>query len=194
MTIANAFCVFEGIVSVSIADTSLLQVSADPTEIYLGESSQLNAEFLPGYTITWSPSSSLSAPKIPNPVAMPTETTTYTARVSVGNGCTLERSVTIRVAAPQCDEPFLFFPTGFSPNGDGENDELKLEGRYVESVYWAIYNRWGQLVFETSDPEGAWDGTYKGEPQPAETYGYYLRLKCPGGQETFKKGNVTLLR
>ena len=57
-----------------------------------------------------------------------------------------------------------------------------------------IYNRWGEKVFETNDINGTWDGFYKGKPQPAETYGYYYRIRCLNEQVKEKKGNVTLLR
>ena len=89
----------------------------------------------------------------------------------------------------------MFFPTAFSPNGDGENDALRLEATTPpEQVYWAIYDRWGTRIFETNDFNGAWDGNYQGVAQPAETYGYLLRVVCAGGGTMFRKGNITLLR
>ncbi|MCC6459519.1 MAG: gliding motility-associated C-terminal domain-containing protein [Saprospiraceae bacterium] len=194
VTITNAFCTYTGKVRVEVVDTGQVAVSADPTLIYPGQLVQLNAVFpLPG-TISWSPPGLVSNPAIDNPTSNPTTTTTYTARLNLGSHCVIERGVTVIVSPPPCEEPFLFFPTGFSPNGDGENDILRLENGFLEEAYWAIYNRWGQKVFEANSPADAWDGTFKGEPQPAETYGYILRFVCPGGGETIKKGNVTLLR
>lgn len=194
VTITNAFCVYEGMVTVSVFDDNDLTVSADPTTIYLGGSSQLEAVFDGMGAVSWSPANALTGPNSSTPVARPNTTTTYTATVTLPGGCVLERDVTVTVLFPLCEEPFIFFPTGFSPNGDGENDVLRLESRFAEEVYWAVYNRWGQKVFETNDPEGEWDGTFKGEPQPVESYGYYLRVRCLGGTVTEKKGNVTLLR
>lgn len=194
LTITNAFCTYEGIVTVAVFDTTSLQVSADPLVIFKGDSSQLTAVLTGGNAVNWTPAGTLSNPKSLNPVATPTETTTYTAYFTTTNGCVVEREVTIVVRSPFCEEPYVFFPTGFSPNGDGENDELRLESSIAEEAYWVVYNRWGQKVFETNDLNGAWDGTFKGEPQPAETYGYYLRVRCFDGAELVKKGNVTLLR
>ncbi|TNE59027.1 MAG: T9SS type B sorting domain-containing protein [Bacteroidetes bacterium] len=194
VTITNAGCTYEGMVSVLVFDTTSLMLTATPPTIYLGGTSQLEATFVGNGTISWEPAGSLSNSGIVNPVAQPNTTTTYTATISLDGGCVVERDVTVTVLFPSCEEPFLFFPTGFSPNGDGENDILKLESRFVEEVYWVVYNRWGEKVFETNDPDGAWDGTYKGQPQPAETYGFYLRVRCLGGTQTEKKGNVTLLR
>lgn len=195
VTITNAGCTYEGMVTVHVFDTTSLSVSATPDTIYLGASSQLEAVFPGMGTISWSPTNSLTGANGVMPVARPNETTTYTARLTLNGGrCVLERDITVVVLFPNCEEPFVFFPTGFSPNGDGENDALRLESRFVDEVYWAVYNRWGQKVFETYDPEGEWDGTFKGEPQPVETYGYYYRVRCLGGTVSEKKGNVTLLR
>lgn len=194
VTVVNGNCTFNGIVTVHVYDTSALSVSAAPTTIYQGETAQLTAVYSGTEPILWSPAGSLSNPKSLTPLASPTETTTYTATILLSSGCVLQRFVTIVVLTPLCKEPFVFLPTGFSPNGDGENDVLKLETRFATEAYWAIYNRWGQKIFETSDLDGAWDGTYKGEPQPVDTYGYYLRVRCPGGTEWVKKGNITLLR
>jgi gliding motility-associated-like protein len=194
VTITNAFCTYEGKVTVTVIDTAGLMVSADPTTIYQGQTSQLEAVFPGNNSINWMPPNTLSNAKIPNPVASPTQTTTYTASFSTNSGCTVERDVTIVVLSPFCADEFVFLPTGFSPNGDGENDVLQLESRFAEEVYWAVYNRWGQKVFETDRIEDGWDGTFKGEPQPTETYGFYLRAVCPGGTELVRKGNVTLLR
>lgn len=173
-----------------------LTVSADPQEITTGESAQLTASFPDSVQYSWVPAATLSDPAIPNPVASPLVTTTYTVTALLPNGCLRAGQVTVRVSPPPCDEPLLFFPTGFSPNGDGENDALALESSIVPvSVYWAIYNRWGEKIFEATQLSDAWDGTFQGREQPAETYGYLLRVICADGQEAlFKKGNVTLLR
>ncbi|MBK9338602.1 MAG: gliding motility-associated C-terminal domain-containing protein [Lewinellaceae bacterium] len=194
VTISNSFCTYEGMVTVLVFDTSALTVSATPPTIYLGGSSQLEADFPGNGAITWSPTTALTGSNTRTPVARPNTTTTYTAQITLDGGCVIERDVTVTVLFPNCEEPFIFFPTGFSPNGDGENDVLRLESRFAEEVYWAVFNRWGQKIFETSDPDGAWDGTFNGEAQPVETYGYYLRVRCLGGTITEKKGNVTLLR
>lgn len=190
----NGPCVLEKTVQVMVTDLSALQASATPDTIFVGETSQLNAK-IPGATgFVWQPPGSLSDPNIANPVASPLVTTDYVVMVSVSGTCTLLDTVRVVVRSIICEEPFVFFPTGFSPNGDGENDELKLESDVATEVYWVIYNRWGEQVFEADSLDDAWDGTFRGQPQPAETYGYYLRVGCIGGEVFEKKGNVTLLR
>jgi gliding motility-associated-like protein len=90
--------------------------------------------------------------------------------------------------------PLVDVPTGFSPNGDGANDILNVLGYGIETLTFKVYNRWGELVFETRDQFQGWDGTYKGEPQEMDTYGYLLDISFFDGSKRLKKGNVTLIR
>lgn len=90
--------------------------------------------------------------------------------------------------------PLIDLPTGFSPNGDGNNDILELKGGAVKSVSLKIYNRWGSLVFETNSMNTGWDGTYKGVQQPVDVYAFILNATFIDGTTYQKKGNVTLTR
>jgi gliding motility-associated-like protein len=85
-------------------------------------------------------------------------------------------------------------PTAFSPNGDGSNDILYIRGGGIETVSLMIFNRWGEKVFETSNMNIGWDGTYKGKLQEVDAYGYVLYATFIDGSSATKKGNVTLLR
>lgn len=192
----NGPCIRTGSVWVQVVSASdPVAVSATPSLIVAGTSSQLSAFFPGAIGYQWSPSVGLSQTDIPNPVAAPDQTTTYYVKaVLPGGDCGALGTVTVRVRENACVEPYVFFPNAFSPNGDGENDVLKLEGLFVEEVYWVVYNRWGEKVFEAFHLDDAWDGTYKGVPQPAEAYGYYLRVRCLGTSFSERKGNVTLLR
>lgn len=190
----NGPCIVERQVDVIVINPNSLTATATPEIIFLGESSQLEA-VLPGIDdFNWTPPGSLSNPNIANPVATPISSTQYAVTSTLSSGCELRDTVTVQVRSIVCDEPFVFFPTGFSPNDDGENDVLKLESSIVAEAHWVIYNRWGEKVFEANSLEDFWDGTFRGQPQPAEAYGYYLRVLCTGGEELVKKGNVTLLR
>lgn len=162
-----------------------------------GQFSQLGINDWPGYTYEWSPSEGLSDPSIPNPTAMPEETTTYVLTVTDQGGCTATRTVTIFVWNPDCDEPNLFLPNAFTPNdddGNSMNDVLYFRSNIVVEMELAIYNRWGQRVFFTEDQSIGWDGKFNGQPLSPDVYGFYLRAKCYNGNEYFKKGNITLLR
>ncbi|HMR42869.1 MAG TPA: gliding motility-associated C-terminal domain-containing protein, partial [Saprospiraceae bacterium] len=82
----------------------------------------------------------------------------------------------------------------FTPNDDDVNDVLFVRGLFIDEVYFAVYNRWGEKVFESNALADGWDGTYKGKKVDPDVYGYYLRVKCFNGQDFFKKGNVSVLR
>ncbi len=91
--------------------------------------------------------------------------------------------------------PELYIPNTFTPNGDGHNDVFIVRGPYFGVYYFAVYNRWGELMFETTDPKEGWDGNYKGKPSDPGVFGYYVRAKCgEQSEEIFRKGNVTLIR
>lgn len=90
--------------------------------------------------------------------------------------------------------PLADVPTGFSPNGDGKNDILYVRGAGIDQMNLKIYNRWGEMIFESTDLSIGWDGTYKNKPQPVEAYAYVLNVTFIDGTTFYKKGNVTLLR
>lgn len=90
--------------------------------------------------------------------------------------------------------PLADVPTGFSPNGDGKNDILYVRGYGIETLSFKVFNRWGELVFETTDQDLGWDGTYKNKEQPVEAYAYIMAVTFIDGTTFQKKGNVTLLR
>ena len=179
-----------------------LFAEAEPDTILLGsgETSQLTTVDLPGYQYDWMPPFTLSDPTIYNPVASPEETTTYTVSVvEPVAGCTAEAEVTVYVITPECAEPVIFVPSAFTPNGDGNNDVLYVYGNdqsdlFFDEFYFVIYDRWGQKLFETTDPKQGWDGSYKGKELPPDVYGFYLKVKCYNQQTFTKKGNVSLLR
>jgi gliding motility-associated-like protein len=101
---------------------------------------------------------------------------------------------TVCKQAPADVMPLLGLPTGFSPNGDGENDVLYVRCAAIKTLDLKIYNRWGQLVFETRDQKIGWDGKFNGQPQPVEAYAYVLDATFIDGTSKVLKGNITLLR
>ncbi len=93
-----------------------------------------------------------------------------------------------------CNDDALFIPNAFSPNDDQINDVLLVRGAEgFNSMNLIIYNRWGEKVFESSDPKIGWDGRFEGEPLSPDVYGYYLTVTCPAGT-IVDKGNITLLK
>jgi gliding motility-associated-like protein len=94
----------------------------------------------------------------------------------------------------ECELPYIFIPNAFTPNNDGNNDEFFVRANSITEVYLAVYNRWGQKVFETNNLNQGWDGTFNGMPLEPDVFGYYLEIECFNGFKQFKKGNVALIR
>lgn len=108
----------------------------------------------------------------------------------------LTQSQTI-VAVFKTNEVLLdaFVPTAFSPNGDGNNDVYYLHGlEGAGKMEFIVFNRWGQRVFESTDPTKGWDGTTDGKANPSGVYAYMLRLEHSDGTIEMKSGNITLMR
>lgn len=85
-------------------------------------------------------------------------------------------------------------PNAFSPNGDGFNDIIFVEGEGIVLLNFKIYNRWGEIVFETNDQSVGWNGVYKGVLQEMEVYTYFVDATFVDGENVKLKGNITLLR
>lgn len=174
--------------------TPPLNITAQPDSIYVGQTAQLQATSNPNYLYTWVQDSTLNAWNVANPIAAPTVTTTYYLTVTQGTNCFNTDSVTVYLRPPLCGDPLIFVPSAFTPNGDGLNDMLYVRGNNITELFFVVYDRWGERVFETSDLGLGWDGTFRGKPLPPDVYGFYLRCVCEEGQSYFHKGNVSLLR
>ncbi len=93
-----------------------------------------------------------------------------------------------------CDFP-VYFPTGFTPNKDFLNDILKVPRQNKNRLRkLSIYNRYGQLIFQTAKFNEGWDGNYRGIPQSAGVYIYYLEMEGLSGKNINQKGTVVLIR
>jgi gliding motility-associated-like protein len=89
----------------------------------------------------------------------------------------------------------IYVPRVFTPNGDGTNDILKPILVGISTFhYMSIYNRWGNLIFTTQDPNQGWDGTFRGVPQPVETYLWIAEGIDENGRKIVAKGMVSLVR
>ena len=145
------------------------------------------------YSYQWTPTTGLSNPNSPETNATPLETTTYTVTVTDEYGCSLSKKVTIEVMPLECDEPLVFVPNTFTPNGDGKNDVLYVRSSILKEFTFRIYNRWGELIFESNSFDKGWDGTFRGSHCEQGTYDYYLKGTCINDETILKKGNITLL-
>jgi len=95
---------------------------------------------------------------------------------------------------PEKPESMVYIPNIFSPNGDGQNDLFRVRGENLETLHLTVYNRWGNKVFDSQNPNEGWDGNYKGKPCSPDVYVYHATIIFEDGTETSRKGNVTLVR
>lgn len=120
-----------------------------------------------------------------------TETTTFYVTGYNSKNCRRVDTVVVKVDT-DCGE--MFIPSAFSPNGDGRNDILYVRGRCLKNFTFQIFNRWGELVFETSDQNIGWDGTQSGQPLNTGVFIYKLEGTTYDNKQYIQKGNITLLR
>ena len=174
-----------------VPDNAILNLGPDVT-LYPGDDHQFNA-FTNCSTFLWTPPSFLNYTNISNPtISNPTSSIQYTVLASNEFGCTTSDTITVNVI----DESVITLPNAFSPgNGSSTNDNLKVQHLGNATLnHFRIFNRWGQLVFETTNINQGWNGRYNDVPQPMGTYVYQLQAITNKGKIINKQGNITLIR
>jgi len=181
-------------------DTILVTVLPDiapfagnDTSIIVEQPLQLNATG--GTTYLWTPSTGLSSPTIPNPVALysePYDAIRYKVLVSNEAGCIDSAFVTVKIFSTG---PTVFVPSAFTPNADGKNDVLRPIAVGMKQIdFFSVYNRWGQRVFTTQVNGKGWDGTVNGVQQPTGVFVWMVKAVDYNGKQYLKKGTVTLIK
>jgi gliding motility-associated-like protein len=119
------------------------------------------------------------------------QTYLYVVRANPVDG-NLVQSVSNRVSVIK--DPNLFYPTAFTPNNDQLNDIFNVYGQYIVSFEMNIFNRWGELMYTTTDLQQGWDGNFRGNPMPEGTYTFIANITDRAGRALKKSGSVLLLR
>jgi gliding motility-associated-like protein len=145
------------------------------TAVVIGEPVPINA-WVGVYDYTWTPQTSdLSCTLCPNPVSTSTNSIEYLVIVEDSLRCS-KTTNTYRIEI--LPKSSVDVPQSFTPNGDGRNDMIYVDGWGIRKLnYFRIYNRWGQLIFESNDINVGWDGTYNGVRQNIETYVYQVSVE-----------------
>ncbi len=139
----------------------------------------------------WSPAGSLNDPFIANPLATIAANTSFILMVKDKIGCTAFDTLNLRVL----NGPTFYVPTAFTPNSDGLNDIFRPSVVGISSLdYFRVYNRYGELVYETSEIGKGWDGVYRGIKQNTGNYVWWVKGTDRKGQEKLLRGNVVLIR
>ncbi len=183
-----------------VSDTVIVRVippvkafAGNDTAIVANQPLQLNATG--GSHYMWSPTTGMNNPAIPDPLILlgtSYDSIMYKVKVSTDEGCSASDSIRVVIFKT---EPSIFIPTGFTPNGDGINDVLKpILAGIKKFDFLNVYNRWGQLIFSTTDPSKGWDGMLNGIPQPSGTYVFMAQAINYLDKKIINKGTVVLIR
>jgi len=194
VNVKNGSCYETNIpVFVEVRNHPQLIVGGDQ-RIFPGQEVRLEAQSDQPVVYTWSPSNGLSCTDCPYPVAKPAATTIYSVTVTDQYGCETTEDITVAIIEG-CDGQLIQIPNAFTPNNDGRNDLFTIRNNdFIRLSRMNIYSRTGELIYQTSDINDGWDGTYGGVMLNAGVYVYYIDAVCSNGQPIMLKGNITLLR
>ncbi len=163
----------------TIADTTIAHNTCLPVPAFGGAS------------WAWNPSYALDCDDCRVPIACPEVATEYCVTAIDTNGCVDSACVLVDIEIVCGD---IFVPSAFSPNDDGENDFECIYSDCIDQFTFTIYNRWGEKVFETSDMNICWDGTWKGKPLNSAVFVYIASGSLINGEFFEQKGNISLIR
>lgn len=198
-SIIDAYCSSAGnLSSITINVIQPIQPVRYPTVLAQpNTNTQLTARNLGnGYTYLWNPPTALNLNNVIDPIFKSDTSIQYTIAITSASGCSVVDTLLVRVpaAAPPCKAD-VFVPKAWSPNGDGHNDILRpLTLNITELKYFRVFNRWGQLVFETNVIGQGWDGMFNGKQQVSDTYTWTCEVVDPCGNRIKRTGNSLLLR
>jgi len=167
--------------NITVYNDTIIDIGSEATLIVVAPSSG---------TFTWIPEDGLSCPDCEVTQASPQNTTTYQVYYIDENGCSDQDSVKVWINYAQG----IGVPSGFSPNGDGENDILFVKGFGIEALNFSIFNRYGELVFQSDNQNLGWDGTFKNRDENPGVFTWVVNYTLQDGSYGTLKGNTTLVR
>lgn len=186
-------CIIDTVIRVNVSKN---RADAGPDRVIGdGSNTTLGGPFTtlgPEFTYEWIPNQFLSDGYYPFPSALPPYDLTYVLKVSNTTGCIDYDTVVVRTACTELYLPNAFAPSSGSTTG---SSTFGIRNRQIVQLnYFRVYDRWGKLMFETTDPTKEWDGTYNGEMAPMAVYVWDADGFCAAGRRLQKSGNVTLIR
>lgn len=179
---------------INVSPNPQVEAYQDAT-ISKGQSITLKATSDQNVTYTWWPKEKISCTNCDQPIVSPDISTQYKVVGTNEFGCYDEAKVSIEVV-DYCSSSNIEIPNAFTPNNDGNNDIFSIvyDKDLIDVNLFRIYNRYGEKIFETKNPEIGWDGLFNNTPANSGVYVYYFELNCYTGATNIIKGNVTLLR
>lgn len=175
-------------VTVLVHQLPLANAGPDDT-ITVGSSAQLEATG--GVQYEWTPSTGLNNSGIYNPVANPDSSTTYMVTVTDIYGCVQSDTMNLIVLTPN-----FWYPSAFSPDGDGVNDMFYIRGEGITDFEFKVFDQWGHILFYSTDLEVGWNGQQQmtGEDMPEGAYVFVVTGVLTNGDAVNENGLVNLIR
>lgn len=163
----------------------------DQDTIEIAEGEQIELIVTGAIQYEWSPAESLSNSWVFNPVAYPDSTTVYVVIGTDLYGCVGTDSITIMVNVPG-----VYIPNAFTPNNDGRNDKFYIRGKGTQSFQLDIFDRNGNLIYHSTNPDDGWDGTIQGTGKKVASgaYVYHTKGVFTDGEKFNESGMVNLIR
>jgi gliding motility-associated-like protein len=181
-------------------DPVVVDINPDTLILELGETGQFFTSYtgapVDSVSFEWNTPSGLNCTDCPNPVVSAYVDKVYTVKVydisdvSNPNPCMGEAIGYVFVS----DGIPIYIPNAFTPNNDGENDKFYVYGNDLKVVHMMVYDRWGEMLFESSRQDNGWDGTYKGVAMNPGVYIYKVEAEYLNGKRTSQSGSITLMR
>ena len=171
-----------------------LFITASSDTVVNGNEIILNSSLIGPYEYSWIYNNFVYSQELYSTTVYPTESTTYYLELTDSNLCFQRAGIDITVLDPSCQLPYVYIPNTFTPNNDQKNDCFRVEGNFLDELVMKIYNRWGELIFESTEQEDCWDGRYKNSDLDSDVYVYEVWYRCINGEEKYQKGNITLIR
>jgi len=172
--------------------------AGNDTSVVISQPLQFNATVNDptAFIWSWAPPTALNFSNIPNPVAVydasAPEYVTYVVTAQTVKGCLGTDTVRGKIFKTGAD---IFVPSAFTPNSDGRNDVIRpVMAGIAKLTFFRVYNRWGQLVFNTSEVNKGWDGMIGGAKQSSQNFVYMVQAVDYTGKTIVKRGSFVLLR
>ncbi len=149
------------------------------------------------YTYLWTPASGLNDATVFNPIFDYTLGLEYNIEITSASGCNFTDTLLVQLgtANPNAIASDLYVPNAWTPNGDGVNDKLFPLTQNVKTLnFFRVFNRWGQLMFETNVIGNGWDGVFNGKPMMMDTYTWTAEAVGLDGKVFSRAGTAVLLR
>jgi gliding motility-associated-like protein len=183
-----------GTTPVSVTVNPLPQLIIDPPKAMLCYNSSVGISVSGANSYTWSLDKWISCTNCADPIVSPLETIQYTVTGIDANSCINQATVNVETNLDSGHD--FSTPNAFTPNNDGINDKFCLQGWDLcnDNFKIIIFDRWGEKVFESEDPDFCWNGLYKGQLLSSDVYVFSIHAAYKDGTEMNKKGNITLIR